>query len=158
MTAKFLFRFNTAGTRNSRLSVMLGGFFLSLVITGCLPNLAKQLDPRGAVGSGSASADECFASFTANAAAALGSGTCLGCHGTPGGGGTFLIPSDISSYTTYNDYLRFVDRTNNDPAQSLFILKGTGGGGHGGGNVLSGAALTGVTTWIQREIQGNCGG
>lgn len=145
--------------RKSCLSFVVGGVFLSLIATGCLPNLAKQLDPRGAVGGkGDGGTDECFVSYKANAASALGaSGTCFVCHKSAGSG-NFIIPGDSSSYSAYNTYLQFVDRTNNDPAQSPFIKRGTAAAAHTGGNALVGADLAGVTTWIQREIQGNCGG
>jgi hypothetical protein len=137
----------------------------AIAAASCMPNLGKQLDPRGpATGAElDPATNECFSSFQVNAGNVLQQ-ACNLCH-MPGGmaaGSLFILPSDATSSEAYSSYINnnLIDRDNPSPDQSRLLLVGSAAASHTGGNAFSiyggPGSYEAVRLWVEREIQGSC--
>jgi mono/diheme cytochrome c family protein len=77
--------------------------------------------------------------------------SCVSCHGT--GAGNYLMHTDAASNSVtgaqdLTEFLKRIDQTS--PTSSLFLIKATGGAGHGGGEIFSATSspYSSIKNWI----------
>lgn len=126
---------------------MPGLFLVALLLAGCGTEnpFSRGFETIDGGDGGPITGD---VSFAANVVPALRG--CPACHGSGAGGWTYA-----GGAGAYNAVIAVIDT--GSPANSLLLVKGAGGAGHGGGTIVptSSSGYATILAWIEQGARDN---